>query len=111
MSPSAVHASSGLLPDSIEEITLAPGEAHGWEVALVSRSAASAERFNFTGGGDPRTWLAFQLVQNHAFEAAAALEVAGSLFEPFLPPGQAPDHASEPYGMAEHDSGVLKPKR
>ena len=100
MSPSTVYASSGLLPDLVEEDSLAPGDGHGWEVALVSRSTAGSERFDFTGGADPRSWLAFTLAQQHAFEEADALEVARRLFEPFLPPCANADQGAEPYGMA-----------
>ena len=100
MSPSTVYASSGLLPDLVEEVSLIPGENHGWEVALVCRSASGSRSFDFTGGADPRSWLAFLLAQQHAFEEAAALEVARRLFEPFLPPCAISDQGAEPYGMA-----------
>lgn len=99
MTLSTVYASSGLLPDVVEEVSLAPGEDHGWEVALVHRSARS-ECFDFTGGADPRSWLGFVLTQQHGFEEAAALEVARRLFEPFLPPSATPSQGAEPYGMA-----------
>jgi hypothetical protein len=66
---------------------------------LVARSSGASERYDFTGGADPRSWLAFTLVTDHGFDEAAAVEVARKLFAPFLPPVVVTESAAKPYGM------------
>ena len=68
MNPSTVYASSGLLPSTLEEVSLAENDGgYEWEVAIVTRDTVCNNRFEFSGGTDPRTWLACSLAREHGF--------------------------------------------
>ena len=94
-----LQTSSGLLPEAIYEVCLEPDDLHGWKVTCGYRGVAGNRVFEFGGGDDPRSWLAFKLTTEFDFPEDKALEAAHRLFAPYLPQVDLDDGSAEPYGM------------
>jgi hypothetical protein len=98
MQATRLQTSSGLLPDSMEEIALSPQRP-----GLAECTAASAGRSPVAGSTSwedrtPSRSVAFRLCSDYGVEEMRAVEVARALFAPMRQSSAETDKPS-PYGM------------
>jgi hypothetical protein len=86
MSLSVLRADSHLLPAGIDEVGLEQTEQGLWRGYCAYRAERSGtQHFEFPGGRNPESWLAFKLERDHAFATLPASEAARRLFRSFHP--------------------------
>jgi len=90
---------SGLLPEPLRSLSLAPDLAAGWRLTAALSDGSFAD-LTFAGGVDPRAWLSEHLGSEYGLTPADSAEVSRVLFADFLPPDLSDhDPHHEPYGM------------
>jgi hypothetical protein len=83
MALSVLRANSNLLPAGIDEVGLEKTEDGSWRGYCAHQRGEGTQHFEFPGGRNPESWLAFKLERDHAFATMAASEAARRLFGSF----------------------------
>lgn len=84
MATSVLRADCNLLPWEIAEVGLGQDEAGGWLGYCAYRAGRQLiQKFDFPGGRNPESWLAFKLERDYKFATMAASEAAKRLFRSF----------------------------
>ena len=98
MASNRLDEGSGLLAGAVEFLELHLDVIAEWRLVIGYRDGSQIERL-FSGGVDPREWLALFLASELGFGLSDSARAASILFDGFLPSPIGPG-SPEPYGMA-----------
>lgn len=84
MATSVLRADCNLFPWEIAEVGLEQNDAGDWAGYCAYKAGREPmHKFDFPGGRNPESWLAFKLERDHKFATMSASEAAKRLFRSF----------------------------